>query len=155
LNWDRGFLVAYILWALIVPIIACLMAWEGYINLIRYALCVMFFGGALLSTIGYWRYTPPGSTIPALLALLGIKSIAHAMLGLGFLVVAVTQHPTQTVDLALLITYGLFAAAGATQFFTGCYIVIGAGRGWIGRDVYKFPWMSKASQGDTKNGGHS
>lgn len=112
----------------------------------------MFFGGTVLSSIGYWRYMPSGPKIPALLALLEIKSIAHALLGLGFLIFAIFQDSTpQTVSVVLIATYGFFAAAGATQFFAGCYIFIGAGRGWIGRDVHKFPWRSKDSQG---KGGH-
>jgi hypothetical protein len=41
-----------------------------------------------------------------------------------------------------MLTYAIFAAAGAAKFFTGAYVLVGAGKGWISREVYKYPWLN-------------
>ena len=41
---------------------------------------------------------------------------------------------------SLFVIYGAFGAAAGSPFFTGVYVLIGAGRGWITLEVLKAPW---------------
>lgn len=139
----------YLVFMVVAAVMAPVALAGGYLEVTRFVLSVMFIGGASLSVIGYLRYVPGGSRIPALLALLFGKSLIFAILGLGFFVVAVGQGGTTNITPSLLLTYSCFAAAGAAMSFTGVYVLVGAGRGWINREVYKYPWLDgKGKQED-------
>lgn len=142
MTFERTMLPLYISFILGTAALACGLVAYGYIEVLRYVVCLFFFGGATLSFMGYRRYTPPGETEPALLTLLKLKSLIFAVVGFAFLLSATRsdQAPVDSTSLALLLTFAAFTAAGAAMFFTGLYVFIGANRGWISREIYKHPW---------------
>lgn len=141
-TWDRTLVPGLSAFILLAVIMAPLGVYWGYLNILRYILCTFFFGGAVLSFIGYWRYMPPGPRIPALLLLLMVKSFIFATVGVAFLAAGIANNP-QPVDYTFLLfaTYACFAGAGAAKMFTGVYVFVGAGRGWIGLEVLKHPFI--------------
>ena len=153
MSLDRVLVPVYFVWMLIAAIVAPIAVNNGWLDETRFALCAVFLAGAVFSIIGYLRYIPAGAKVPALLVLLVGKSLIFALLGLAFFIIAVGQGGSTNINLSLLLTYSVFGAAGAAKFFTGVYVLVGAGRGWISREVYKFPWLdgdSKKFKGDKK-----
>lgn len=138
--WNRTFIPVAFAVVLLAGTIAALGVSVGYIEITRYILSFMFTAGALCSAVGYFRYVPQGPTVPALLVLLIEKSFIFFLLGLAFFLVGNSQSGSVTPNFYLLATYGIFAAAGAAKFFTGIYVLVGAGKGWLSREVLKNPF---------------
>lgn len=143
---DQLLLVLYVQFVLACTIGAPLLALGGYLQEVRLGLCVMFLGGAILSAIGYWQYIPSGPRVSAFLALLMLKAVAFALLGVAFLVVSLAPDSEVVLTPYMLLTYALFAMAGASKLFTGAFVMLSAKRGWLTLDVYKFPWSKDRSE---------
>lgn len=134
---------AYLSFILLFAIASPVIVYTGYVELAKYVVCILFLGGAVCSLAGYLRYAS-GPRVPALLLLLVDKNVLFSYLGIGFLVSAVTQAPNPvTINFAVLLLYSSFGATGAAMFFSGVYVLLGAGRGWILREVYKNPFRRR------------
>lgn len=138
--WDRTFIPIILATVLFAGVLAAIGVNAGYIEITRYALSFMFIAGALCSFVGYFRYVPQGPTVPALLALLIEKSFIFFLLGVAFFLIGNSQSGSVVPNIYLLATYGIFAAAAAAKLFTGIYVLVGAGKGWLGREVLKNPF---------------
>jgi hypothetical protein len=143
---DRWTFAGYVLWIFLIMAGTGLMMFSGHIGLARWLLTLMFMFGAVFLFAGYYRYIPPGPTMPALLAMGLGKSASFAILGLGFLAISIGQPSTSPVNAYLVATYVCFAGAAAAQFFTGVFVFVGRGRGWIYQEVYKWPWGKAAKR---------
>lgn len=142
MTFERVVLPIYMLFVLLVGAISPLLVLAGSNSAVRWGLCIQFFLGALLSLIGYFRYIPPGPTIPFFLALLMVKSFTLSLLGIAFFFAALNDAPIE-VTVFVLVTYTFFGMVGAATLFSGVFAIVGAHRGWIVREVYKCPWCRK------------
>ncbi len=150
MKWDRVFLLAYLLWIAGIAGITVLLGWIGLLNESRYVLAALFLAGSLCTVIGYARYMPAGPTMPALLALSIVKSTAFVAMGIAFIVLGLGPGAAVSATVDLLAVYGFFGAAAGAVFFTGVYVLVGAGRGWISAEVYKSPFSKAAYWHDRK-----
>lgn len=144
--FDRSLALVCILWVVLVAVAAPFAIIAGYIELVKYTLVCLFFGGAVCSAAGFIRYLPSGPKAPALLILSIEKKGVDLLLGLAFLISVLFSATSPTINIVLLMTYSLFGAAGAVSSFFGLYVFIGAGRGWISRMVYKTPFHQDKSK---------
>ena len=139
--FDRFLIPLQALFALAVALVAPVLLEAGYDAAPRYLLCGLFVGGALLLFSGYVRYWPwRREKVLMFLVLLGMKSWALLCMGAAFFFLAVTSSVPVHVTPGLLVAYAMFGMAGATMFFAGVYVFVGAGRGWLQREVYKNPF---------------
>lgn len=109
---------------------------------IRWLLVILFSIGPACAVIGFYRYIPPGPTIPALLAILILMSATLTVLAIAFLGAALNDQPIEQKPITYLI-YGAFAGTGASLFVIGIYALFGAGRGWIDKELPKWPWRTR------------
>lgn len=148
MTFERRAICLRIAWVIFVVIGAPLAVAGGYLVFVRYALVILFLCGALSSVIGYIRYLPPGPKAPALLMLSIEKKGVDFFLALGFLFSVLLSPSTTPTSWALYIVFSAFGAAGAMSSFLGMYLLIGAGRGWISRMVYKNPFHLRTGAED-------
>ena len=143
MNWDRYLLPAYIAWVLLYAAIWPLAASDNAflsLTFARYGVSLSFFVGALLNVAGLLRFVASFTDeIPAYLALLLVKSVTFFAMSLGFLMLALGGSGTDITP-ALLFFYYCVGMAAASKLFTGLYITVGAGRGWINRPLMKNPF---------------
>lgn len=117
MSWDRGLILGYVAFVLTVTVSGPALAYWGHLDAVRFALCVLFVGGAGMSMAGYFRYMPAGPRISAFLGLLLGQSLAFALLGLGFLAIAVGSGGSTAIT-----TYHLLPIRGR-----GCRHVLHGG----------------------------
>lgn len=141
--FERVVASSYLVFIVLVVTTALLLTTLGYIDLIRISLCLLFGGGALFGAIGFLRYMPSGQKVVALLLLSFLQSVALSWLGVAFFFSALASPTPAEITWPTLVIFASFAAAGAAMFFKGVYVFIGAGRGWILRPVYKWPFTKE------------
>jgi hypothetical protein len=143
LKWENKLVIALLSWVSGIAALNGLLMYFGHINEVRYILSALFLSGASLSVWGYYRFSVGGPTIPALLAVSMVQSVAFALFGVAFLVLAIGYGSAQVVTTDLFIAYILYSIAASVKFYKGVFVVTGRGRGWISRDVHKPFWYRK------------
>lgn len=151
MSFERRVAYIRIIWVTFIAIAAPIAVSVGYLEIVKYLLVILFLGGAACSVAGYLRYLPPGPKAPALLMLSIEKKGIDFFLALGFLLSVLFSNSNPNITWVVLAIYSAFGAAGAISSFLGMYLLIGAGRGWISRMVYKNPFYRDKEE---NSGGH-
>jgi hypothetical protein len=106
--------------------------------------------GGLMLLLGMMRYWPwSRATVLTLHLMMVGLGVSFTLMGLAFFVFSLADTDDVTISSTLLLIYALFGGSAASMFFVGGYAFLGAGKGWIIRDAYKFPWSDYRARNES------